>query len=1014
MESDWKNLSIPFVGGLDTKTDPKLVSPTRLTHLENGVFTKHGSLRKRPGNDITSPLALGNTTIENPLGIATRSNELLLQADSRLYSYNGPADRWQDAGAQQMVSVRQTTLANVNAAQLFVDVCTNGGVTVAVWQDSRGGVRMSAFTADTGAPLLTDYSLDASGQAPSAVAVAGSILLFWYNTSTDDIKGLRILPAALATSAAVAATTVCSDAGATGKWDVVGSDEAAYLAYFADASVDSYTVRLFAVAPDLTALATAGLSTDADIQAVAVGLSDSYVHAAFTWEDATDRITEIHTFQPLTLGAVDDDDVNTTTDDVNALALVGQPGTDEVVVYIEHNNASTYHCSVVWTSRNPVTATNGNVTGTLLHSQLGSRAWGQGDRSHVVVLHQSVLQSTYFLLRDDGHIYGRLNEGLASAPHTEPRLPSVQLTDDQYVLALRCKRRLVLDSTSTAAAVLRYTHDNFQRTVLDYADPVAFQAVQAGGATYSTGAILWQYDGDNPVEAGFFLYPENISSALDTGGTPAIPNGTYNYRVYYEWTNDAGERERSSAVAFQVVNAAGSRRVVLTIPTLAHTLKRTTRSAVAVVVYRTATLGTLYYRASSPDPTTAGTENGWVNNDPTANTVTFTDNLTDATLILREGDYQNAGEFDNIAPPACSVLASSATRLFLAGGTIPDNTVIYSKQRSLGQPAGEFNGNLTIRVPDDGGRVTALAEVEGALVVFKRDRMYAVPGDGPNDVGGGQFYGTARLVSSDVGCLRPRTVVLTPAGLLFVSERGIYSFDGNAVKYIGAPVERYNVQSFVAATVLPAQSLVVFTATNGPALAYDYLFGEWSVWTGYEAIDAVRWDDRMVALRDTGHVMRQHDLDDRTCTDGGTFYSLYGRTGPVRPQDAGVQEYWRLQRAQILGEYISSHLFEFGLIYDRETDPFETIVWDPSTVVNTTTWGDVAFTWGDSTTVWGGAGDSDYHFELRVARQKCSTVRFEFRDLPGDSVGASYELTELALRWKPKTGLGRVPATRKV
>lgn len=1010
MPSDWQNLSIPFVGGIDTKTDSKLVMPTRLSELENGVFTKHGSLKKRRGNLVTRPVDIDGNDIGSSLGLAVRNDELLLAAQGHLYSYGSATDSWIEAGPCQHVAVSQDTVAATHTAQTFAEVLTYDGVTVAAWEDSRGGVRLSAYDEATGAAYVLDTSIDADGQAPSVVPVAGSILVLWYNTSSDDIKGIRVRVSDVAASVAETPTVVRSDAGSTGIWGVVSDDDWAYLAYHSDGTAALAQVRLARIAPDLTTDQVVDVTVETTVKAVNVAVGPEYVYVAYVIERGANHVAIVNTYQP-NLGVVQGSfDLSTTASVIGRIA-VGIKDDDTAIVYYEVEAADTYNHFVSWSTYNPV-GPAGTFIGNLKHSRLATAAWAQGDFVHVGIVHQSTLQSTYFLLRDDEHLYGRLNEGLAGTPYTVARLPNVHsLGGEVFEVALRTKRRLPIDPNQPGA---QYTHDNFKRTLLDYDAPTAFQAVQSGGATYFSGGALWQYDGSLPVESGFWLFPENVSYALNTGGTPAIPDGTYGYRVYWEWTNDAGEREKSSAVGFSVVNATGAnRRVVLTIPTLAHTLKKGSRTDVTAVVYRTQSLGTNYFRVSSPDPTTAGAENGWIENDPTADTVTFIDNYTDAEAGVFETDYQNAGEFDNIAPPACSVLASSATRLFLAGGGIPDNTVIYSKRRGLGQPAGEFNGNLTISVPDAGGAITALAEMNGALIIFKRDRIYALAGEGPNDVGGGQFYGTPQLVSSDVGCSKPRTVVLTPAGLMFVSERGIYLYNGSAVQYVGAEVERFNDQDYVSAAVMPDQSVVVFVTSSGSTLSFNYEFGQWSPWTNNDGIDCVMWGSVYCHLKSDGRLFRQNP-DETQATDGGVFFSLYWRTGPVRPPGVGIQELWRLRRIELVGEYLSSHSGELGLLYNRDESPSETVVWNPDDVLNITTWGDSSETWGESGTYWGGLGDRDYCFELRVARQKCSTVRFEYRDIPGTSSGASYELTELALQWAPKTGLGRQPATRKV
>ena len=53
-----QNLSVPFAGGLDTKTDPFQVSPGKFISLVNSSFDAGGKLTKRNGfAPITTPTA---------------------------------------------------------------------------------------------------------------------------------------------------------------------------------------------------------------------------------------------------------------------------------------------------------------------------------------------------------------------------------------------------------------------------------------------------------------------------------------------------------------------------------------------------------------------------------------------------------------------------------------------------------------------------------------------------------------------------------------------------------------------------------------------------------------------------------------------------------------------------------------------------------------------------------------------------------------------------------------------
>lgn len=52
---------VPFVGGVDTKTDEKQVVPGKLLLLENGIFTSPKQIKKRNGYRQLSQVILGET-----------------------------------------------------------------------------------------------------------------------------------------------------------------------------------------------------------------------------------------------------------------------------------------------------------------------------------------------------------------------------------------------------------------------------------------------------------------------------------------------------------------------------------------------------------------------------------------------------------------------------------------------------------------------------------------------------------------------------------------------------------------------------------------------------------------------------------------------------------------------------------------------------------------------------------------------------------------------------------------
>jgi hypothetical protein len=295
-------------------------------------------------------------------------------------------------------------------------------------------------------------------------------------------------------------------------------------------------------------------------------------------------------------------------------------------------------------------------------------------------------------------------------------------------------------------------------------------------------------------------------------------------------------------------------------------------------------------------------------------------------------------------------------------------------------------------------------------VVFRESGINVVLGSGVDNTGQSGGFETQN-VTADLGCTG--TAVVYPDGILFHSTKGIYSLGQDfGLQYIGAPVERYNEQTFTGAVVIPGTNEVLFvTSDEGNrvrTVMFDYFFKQWSTWT-IRADDLVVWKDTIAFLRSYDSKVLYRDPD--IYLDDGSPYDLKLRTGPIRMAET-VQGFARLRRFQVLGTYVSPHKLNVGIFYNRETVPYEQFQWDPSTVVTTETWGDDP-TWGAGS-VWGGSiNGNTYQFEHRPKRQKFATIRFEFSMTPGTSPGAGYELTELGLDLALKTGLQKFGATRK-
>jgi len=141
------------------------------------------------------------------------------------------------------------------------------------------------------------------------------------------------------------------------------------------------------------------------------------------------------------------------------------------------------------------------------------------------------------------------------------------------------------------------------------------------------------------------------------------------------------------------------------------------------------------------------------------------------------------------APPT-GLIQLHRNRLWVVDSTNPLN-VWYSKFIGPATPVA-FSDEFVKTVDPRGGPITALATIDDKLLVFKYDQMFFIVGQGPENTGVNNDLSDAILITTDVGCIDPRSIVGSPFGILFKSRKGIYLIDRSlAVQYIGAAVEAY-------------------------------------------------------------------------------------------------------------------------------------------------------------------------------------------------------------------------------
>jgi hypothetical protein len=951
-----------FSQGVDTKTNPHVQVVGKLLALENGVFTKLGQVSKRHGYTALSTQVTNATDIDDCDALATFGNgsELICFANARFYTMSEALDQWLDRGALVSLALEERPVVRNTYAQSAPCVARLAGMSCIAWEDTRGGVRCTVLDDGSGTPLMADVDVNANGERPRVVAHDSSFFIFYSYGGNIFYK--RILTAA-PTELGPERNPISTLHTGTNAWDVVSDGTQIAVAW--DDMADS-TGYLAILASPYTATSSAEPYDPFSVVTL--------------WADDAHRVWlaydtgGIQAVAFSTLGVTMGSTVTVGSESsVVRMAGVTYTGETRARLYMEISHASSWrHRILTCTVSNSPGATYSDAATTFTAATALVRAVGiaakplvYGTTAYLPVVHESTLQSTTFVVNEAGAVVSKASPGLAGGLRSRNTLSATPSVDGVFTFAATVKS--AVDTANSVA----FTRNGIELVDLDFSG-VTYQTAELSGALHIAGGVLQMYDGKSLVEHGFHLFPENVTGTVNAGAGGLTASEVYAWAFVYEWTDAHGQIHRSAPGLGTIsgatsYTAAASDAVTFTIPTL----RLTAKTQVRVVVYRTEGNGSIFYRLTSFAAPTL--------NDTTTDTVSYQDTAADTAITGNELLYTTGDVLENIAPGASSLVTSHRQRLFLSGGPNP-NAVYYSKTSSAGAPM-EFTDAFAFIVEQRGESITALASLDDKLVIFKRNAVFAVYGDGPNATGTLGEFADPQLITGDAGCIDARTVVSTSGGIMFKSTKGIYLLDrGLNVAYIGAPVEDWNDETVTSATLIDDVNQVRFTTSAGPTLVFDYAIGQWSTFTGLEAVDAVMWDGAFTLARSNGVVWTESD----GYADPIATVTMSLTTGWLSP--AGLQGFLRLYEFQILGHYRSEHRLQVEIGYDFHDEFLFNETVRPNDLI-TGTWGSGA-TWGVAGSVWGGEFPR-YKWEIHPTRQKCESFRVRLTEIQDYGIGAT-------------------------
>jgi hypothetical protein len=952
---NYQNWTMRFTAGLGQKTDERSLEAPELARAVDVQFDEIGGIQTRYPFTTTgmSINIYGGGEMADIRRVEPGvGGELLCFTKTALYSWNAQLAAWVLKGTHLAVKVEESSQFITADDQVDCDRAELNNTIVYSWVSGTTGY-VAAVDKETGSVLMPPIAISGAVSRMRLTTCTARILLTYsLDAGTPGLYGYSIDPASPITAIQGISTVITFTNWGT-YYDIVrlpGESRAAFVARQSPAT--SYVVGLVTENLASVTLSVKARTCDGPI-ALSVDPVASSIQVARTVINGAGP-DKLITGDLLTVSSLADVYIN------QAIGTAPLPNGDVSRIAMAHRSvqdSGAYRCYVYWSYNYTNTPDGGSGTrynwvdtantvgpyDTLFKRELhpASRAFDHDGSVYVQLAYDTYcgagvaefpLQSSVFLFRDDGFLVAKQLMHRAHSPNALGWLPGVQLTNTGVFswcgtvtrkvasdIAAVFKRGLIVDRAPVDITLTFDSND-------------ARRCARAGETLYiACGEGLLQYDGVRLVETGFHYFPAYFDYTENAGGS--IADGSYGMKLSFRYENGRGESERSTTATIATVPiVSGPSQIDLTnIQTLIATHKAEPSASVnvAIEVWRTAVNPTddaPFYLVSGSDPQDTTGSNCFVFNTTSANTVTFTDGAEDADITSGETHPEDGGILESLPPPPCTLIAASDTRLFLAGVAGDPHRVWYSKPRSPGFVAA-FHDALVAQVPQTGGDITALAFMDGTLVVFREHALYAMLGEGFDSIGAGQNY-VARAIPGNVGAVNAESVVETDKGIIFKSSKGWYLLNrGYSLEYIGAGVADYDTEEPLSAHFIEAQHQVrILTASR--MLVFDTLVGQWCEWSVSGCVSSCLWNGTHVAA--TSALVKQQQTD-----HSGTDYGIDVETAWIKLAD--LVGYKCIDELHVLGECRGAHRLKVRLARDYWKDGvdsyFQTKSWAPSPTV---------------------------------------------------------------------------------
>jgi len=960
-------VAINFGQGVSTKVDPFQVPAGKFLAMQNSVFDVIGQLKKRYGFPQITALPNGNQR-----NLTTYQGNLIALGPS-LYAFNGNISSWKNTGSIYNVQLSIAPQVRTSTSQTTVDCAVHSsGLACSAWLDSDANSYYQISDSITSQIVIAKTQLPATATMPRAF-VLGNYFVVTFLVTISATPHLQYVAIPVNNAASpVAATDLSTQVlNITTGYDGYVANNNLYVAW--NGSDGGGAIRATYIDSTLAqhnTIIIAGKTANLISVTADISGSNSVIWIS-AWNNSDNNVYTFARSQTLVSILA-----STTTVTNNVLRTLTSTATGNVLTLLYEISQNYTYVAIPSDFIRKVTCT---ITGTVGTPSVIKRGVGLASKSfiynsivYVLVAYSGALQPTYFLMDSVGNLVAKVAYQNGGGLEVNQILPGVTILQTSAYIGYLFKDQLTPVNKSQGVVQVAgiYSAKGINLAKINFTSSI--QTVEIANNLHLNGGFLWMFDGVAPVEHGFHVYPENVVVTTNAAGGN-LTDQQYYYIATYEWTDAQGNLHRSapSAPVGQVTAGGGVSTNTIKVPTL----RLTSKTGVRIVLYRWSAGQQVYYQISSITTPTL--------NDTSVDNITYTDTAADSSILGNVVLYTTGGVVENIAAPAMTALTLYKTRLI--GVAAEDTTTFwYSKPVLQATPVEMSDLFVQYTAPTASsagstGGMKAVAPMDDKLIIFKDNALYYITGQGPDSTGASNDFSEPVFITSTVGSSIPQSIVLTPNGLMFQSNKGIWLLSrGLQTEYIGADVESFTTNAIVeSAITVPGTNQVRFTLDSGVTLMYDYFVQQWGTFNNIPAVSSTIYENQHTYINSSGLVFQQNPL---SYLDGSnpvlqTFTTSWFNL-------AGLQGFQRAYFFYLLGTYLSPHKLNISIAYDYNPSPAQSFQITPDN--NNSVYGEDPL-YGNGNP-YGGKGNLE-QWRVFMTQQKCESFQITIAEVFDASQG---------------------------